>query len=47
MKMCILIRESVPAGFALVAASHASLGGYLKFRHLPETDQWLSGRSTR
>ena len=43
MKMYILIRESVPTGFALVAASHASLGAYLKFKHLPETDQWLSG----
>ena len=43
MKMYILIRESVPTGFALVAASHASLAAYLKFKESPEVDQWLSG----
>jgi hypothetical protein len=29
--MYILIKESVPPGFALVAAAHASLAAYLKF----------------
>lgn len=43
MKMYILIRESVPSGFAMLAASHASLACYLKFRDTPEVAQWLSG----
>ena len=41
--MYILIRESVPTGFALVGASHASLAAYLKFKDTPEIEQWLSG----
>ena len=43
MKMYILIKESVPAGFAILAASHASLATYLKFRESPEVAEWLSG----
>ena len=41
MKMYILIKESVPIGFALVAAAHASLAAYLRFREAPETSEWL------
>jgi hypothetical protein len=43
MKMYILIKESVPTGFAVLAAAHASLACYLKFRETPETVEWLSG----
>ena len=43
MKMYILIRESVPSGFAILAASHASLACYLKFKDSPEVAEWLSG----
>ena len=43
LKMYILIRESVPTGFAVLAAAHASLAAYLKFRDSPEVAQWLSG----
>lgn len=43
MKMYILIRESVPPGFAVLAAAHASLAAYLKFQSSPEIAQWLSG----
>ena len=43
MKMYILIRESVPTGFAVLAAAHASLACYLKFRDAPEIAAWLSG----
>ena len=43
MKMYILIRESVPAGFAVLAAAHASLACYLKFKDEPEIYEWLSG----
>ena len=43
MKMYILIRESVPSGFAILAASHASLACYLKFMDSPEVAEWLSG----
>jgi len=41
--MCILIRQSVPLGHAVVAAAHASLAAYLKFADAPEVRQWLSG----
>lgn len=43
MKMYILIRDSVPLGFALTAAAHASLAAYLKFKDTPEVSEWLSG----
>lgn len=43
MKMYILVRESVPVGFAILAAAHASLACYLKFRESPEVVAWLSG----
>ena len=43
MKMYILIRESVPLGFAVLAAAHASLAAYLRFSDTPEVGQWLSG----
>lgn len=43
MKMYILIKESVPAGFAILSAAHASLAAYLKFQDTPEIKEWLSG----
>ncbi len=43
MKMYILIRESIPTGFAMLAASHASLACYLKFKNTHEVTEWLSG----
>jgi hypothetical protein len=43
MKMYILIRESIPTGFALVAAAHGSLAAYLKFAETDEVRRWLSG----
>jgi hypothetical protein len=43
MKMYILIKESVPLGFAILAAAHASLAAYLKFKDSPEVATWLSG----
>jgi len=43
MKMYILIRESVPIGFSVLAAAHASLACYLKFHDSPEVITWLSG----
>jgi peptidyl-tRNA hydrolase len=42
-RMYILIRESVPTGFAVLAAAHASLAAYLKFRDSPEVAEWLAG----
>ena len=42
-KMWILIRDTVPAGFAVLAAAHASLACYLKFRDTPEVAAWLGG----
>ena len=43
MKMYILIKDSIPVGFAALAAAHASLAAYLEFRDTPEVDEWLSG----
>ncbi len=43
MKMYILVRESVPTGFAILATAHASLACYLKFRDAPEVAAWLAG----
>ncbi len=43
MKMYILVRESIPIGFGILAAAHASLSCYLKFRDAPEVAEWLSG----
>jgi hypothetical protein len=43
MKMYILIKDSVPLGFALVAAAHASLAAYLKYKDTPEAITWISG----
>src|SRR5215208_1684120 len=43
LRMYILIRESVPTGFAVLAAAHASLAAYLKFRDAPEVAEWLAG----
>lgn len=43
MKMYILVKESVPVGFAVLATAHASLACYLKFRDSPEVQAWLAG----
>lgn len=43
LRMYILIREAVPAGFAVLAAAHASLAAYLRFRDTPEVAEWLAG----
>lgn len=43
LKMYILVREDTPLGFALVAAAHASLACYLRFRESPEVAEWLAG----
>jgi peptidyl-tRNA hydrolase len=43
MKMYILVKESIPIGFALVAVAHASLAAYLKFQAAPEVATWLAG----
>jgi peptidyl-tRNA hydrolase len=43
LRMYILIRESVPVGFVVLAAAHASLAAYLRFADTPEVKEWLSG----
>ena len=43
LRMYILIREAVPAGFAVLAAAHASLAAYLKFADSPDVKEWLAG----
>lgn len=44
MKMYILVRESIPLGFAMVAVAHASLACHLRYRDHPDVANWLSGR---
>lgn len=41
--MYILVRESVPLGFAVVGVAHASLAAYLKFQDSEEVRAWLAG----
>lgn len=41
--MYILIKEDIPIGFSVLAAAHASLAAYLKFRDEPEVVEWISG----
>ncbi|VAW69659.1 hypothetical protein MNBD_GAMMA10-3067 [hydrothermal vent metagenome] len=43
MKMYILIKESTPVSYAVLACAHASLAAYLKFKDTPEIAEWLSG----
>lgn len=43
MKMYILIKDDLTPAQAVVAAAHASLAGYLKFKDTPEVAEWLSG----
>ena len=43
LRMYLLIRESVPTGLAVLAAAHASLACYLRFRDAPEVAEWLAG----
>ena len=43
MKMYILIPDSVPLGYAVLAAAHASLACYLKYRDDADVAAWLSG----
>jgi peptidyl-tRNA hydrolase len=43
MKMYILIKEDVPLGLAITAASHASLAMWLKFGARDETIRWQTG----
>ncbi len=43
MKLYILIRDAIPPRFAIVAAAHASLAAYLKFKETPEIAEWLAG----
>jgi hypothetical protein len=43
MKMYILLKESLPTGFAVLAAAHSSLAAYLKFQDAPEVQDWIAG----
>jgi peptidyl-tRNA hydrolase len=43
MRMYILVRESIPIGYAMVSAAHASLAVYLQFKDTPDMEKWLAG----
>lgn len=42
MKMYILIKDDVPEGFAILAAAHASLAAYLKYKEDTDMQTWVS-----
>ena len=44
MKMYILIKEDVEPGYAVLAAAHASLACYLKFKDDKRVVDWISGK---
>jgi peptidyl-tRNA hydrolase len=43
MRMYILVRESIPIGYAMVAVAHASLAVYFQFKDTPEMEKWMAG----
>jgi peptidyl-tRNA hydrolase len=43
MKMYILVKDSVPLGFAILAAAHGALAAYLAFRDSEAVTVWLAG----
>ena len=42
MKMYILVRDDLPVGFSIVAAAHASLALYLKYKEDADLQNWLA-----
>ena len=42
MKMYILIKDDIPEGFAILAAAHASLATYLKYKGDTDMQTWIS-----
>ena len=42
MKMYILIKDDIPEGFSVLAAAHASLACYLKYKDDLEMQTWVS-----
>lgn len=42
MKMYILIKNDIPEGFAILAAAHASLATYLKFKDDSDMQIWVT-----
>ena len=47
MRMYILIRESIPIGYAMVSVAHASLAVYLRYQDSPEVRKWVAGTLTK
>ena len=43
MKMYILLKDSLPEGFSVLAAAHASLACYLKYQEDEDMQTWVSG----
>ena len=41
--MYILLKDSLPEGFAVLAAAHASLACYLKFEGDAQMHEWVAG----
>ena len=44
MKMYLLIHETVPLGYAMLAAAHGSLACYLQHSEHPDVKSWVEGR---
>lgn len=43
MRMYILVRESIPIGFAILGAAHAAVACTERFRGHDDVEAWLSG----
>jgi len=41
MKTYILVKNTVPLGFAMVGVAHASLAMYLKYKDTPDMEDYL------
>ena len=46
-KMYILVRDSVPLGFAINAVAHASLACYKKFENDPDMIDWITNHFSK
>ena len=43
MRMYILVRESIPVGFALLGVAHAAVACTERFRTHEDVSEWLAG----
>ena len=42
LKQYLLLKESIPVGWAILAIAHAAIKSYNEFKEHPDTREWLS-----